>query len=169
MGVMWKEPRPVPAVVLVGLITAAGLLAGCGGVKVNEPPATPGSGASATSAPATVPAGPMTITLIRSGGIAGVHETVVIDASGDWTYTDQRKAQSQKGTFTPAQLAQLAQLATDPRLAEEVRGGGSTSVCNDAFQYMLTIGGQMYRFEDCGQSRPAVQAILGVIAGATPL
>jgi len=163
MWVMWKNPRALSAVVLVGLVAAVGLLAACGGVTVNEPP-TASSGAPAT----TAPAGPMTITLTRSGGIAGVHETIVIDTSGNWTYTDQRKAQSQKGTFTPAQLAQLAQLATDPRLAQEM-GGGGTSVCNDAFQYALTIGGQMYRFEDCGQSRPAVQAILGVIAEATPL
>ena len=151
------------SVVLFGLVTTVGFLAGCGGVKVNEPPAA-SSAAPATSAPA----GPMTITFTRSGGIAGVHQTVVIDASGNWTYTDQRKGQSEKGTLTPAQLAQLAQLATDPRVAEEVRGGG-TSVCNDAFQYALTIGNQMYRFEDCGQSRPAVQAILSVIAEATPL
>jgi hypothetical protein len=134
---------------------------------VNEPPTAPSSGApAATTAP---PAGPLTITLTRSGGIAGVRETVVIDASGNWTYTDLRKAQSQKGTFTAAQLAQLAQLVTDPRLAGEMRAGGSAGVCADAFQYSLTIGGQMYRFEDCGQSRPAVQAILGVIAEATPL
>jgi hypothetical protein len=165
MGVMWRNQRAVLSVVLVGLVTTVGFLAGCGGVQVNEPPGAPGSGAPATTA---APAGPMAITLIRSGGIAGVHQTVVVDASGNWTYTDQRKGQSEKGTFTPEQLAKLAQLATDPRLAGELQGGSST-VCNDAFQYMLTIGDQMYRFEDCGQSRPAVQAILGVIAAATPL
>lgn len=162
MNVMWKTPRTG---VLVALLAVAGLLAGCGGVTVNEPPAAPSSAAPVTTMP---PAGPMTITLTRTGGIAGVQETVVIDAAGNWTYTDKRKGQSQKGTFTPAQLAQLAQFAADPQLRDQVRGG-ATSVCNDAFNYLLTIGGQTYRFDDCGQSRPAVQAILGVIAEATPL
>jgi hypothetical protein len=158
MGVMWKSPRAI--FVVVGVITVVGL-GGCGGVDVNEPPSVP-----ATSAPAP---GSLTFSLTRTGGIAGVNEMVVIDASGNWTYTDQRKGQSQKGQLTAAQLAQLGQLALDPRIPQELADKGTT-VCSDAFQYTLTIGGgRMYRFEDCGQSRPAVQAVLAVIADATPV
>jgi hypothetical protein len=159
---MRTTSRLIHSAFLPGLITAAGLLAACGGVEVNDPPAAP-----APSVPATA-VGSLTMTLTRSGGIAGVQEMVIVDAAGNWTYTDQRKEQSLKGTFTPAQMVQLSQLALDPRLADEVRNRG-TGVCNDGFQYSLTVGSQNYSFDDCGEARPAVQALLGVIAEATPL
>jgi hypothetical protein len=159
MGAMWKSARVVVAVTVVGVSVAIGL-SGCGGADVKEPP-----GAPATTAAAP---GPLTITVTRTGGIAGVNEMVVIDASGNWTYTDQRQGKSQKGQFTAAQMAQLGQAALDPRLAQEVRDK-ATTVCSDAFQYDLTVAGQTYRFEDCGQARPAVQAVLAAIAEVTPL
>jgi hypothetical protein len=63
-------------------------------------------------------------------------------------------------------VLQLAQLASDPRVAQEVLMSSGT-VCNDAFHYTLAVGAQSATFEECGQPRPAVQAMLTFITENT--
>jgi hypothetical protein len=156
-------------IALGGVLVVTGLLAGC---------ATPTNSAGGTGSPAatqpsasdlpsaSVAALP-SVSLTRSGGFAGVNQTIVISADGTWTYTDKRSNATSSGQFTPAQLVQFAQLALDPRLAQEALQTASGPVCNDAFQYTLAVGSQSASFEDCGQSRPAVKAVLSFVADNT--
>jgi hypothetical protein len=159
-GDMMRVSRWTLTFSLAGLF-AAGLLAGCGD---NNTPGTPTPGQT-TAAPAPVG---QTVTVQRTGGIAGVSEMIVIGADGAWTFTDQKSGKTEKGQLTPAQLMQLAQLALDPRVGAEAQASAA-AVCNDAFQYAITAGDQSYRFEDCGQDKPALKALLTLITGSTPL
>ena len=56
------------------VLVAAVALAGCGGAAVTESPSAPAT----ASAPAASDASPSAITITRTGGIAGMHDEVVI-------------------------------------------------------------------------------------------
>ena len=148
-------------IVLGGVLVVTGLLAGCA-----TPTGTadrPGSPTASAAPPAaTLP----TVSLTRTGGFAGVNQSITIAADGTWTYADKRGSTSSTGQFTQAQLAQLAQLALDPRIAQEALQTSGT-VCNDAFHYTVAIGGQNATFEDCGGSRPAIRAMVEYVAQTT--
>jgi hypothetical protein len=153
--------------VLGGALVVTGLLAGCA-TPTNSPGGAPATSPFVVppSATASATTGQLSVSLTRSGGIAGVNQTIVIGADGTWTYTDKRSGATSSGQFTPAQVLQLAQLASDPRVAQEVLTS-SGPVCNDAFHYTLAVGSQSATFEECGQSRPAVQAMLTFITENT--
>lgn len=154
-------------IALGGVLVVMGLLAGCA-TPTSTPGDAPGSGSSGAPPAATTSAatGPPGVSLTRSGGIAGVNQTIVIGADGAWTYTDKRSSATSSGQFTPAQVMQLAQLILDPRVAQEVLMSSGT-VCNDTFDYTLAVGAQSTTFEDCGEDRPAIQAMLTFIADNT--
>jgi hypothetical protein len=153
--------------VLGGVLVVTGLLAGCA-TPTNSAGGAPATSPSAAPPSATTPAatGLLSVSLTRSGGIAGVNQSIVIGADGTWTYTDKRSGATSSGQFTPAQVVQLAQLASDPRVAQEVLMSSDTT-CNDAFHYTLAVGTQSATFEECGQPRPAVQAMLTFITENT--
>jgi hypothetical protein len=160
-------PMTAARFALGGVLVVTGLLAACatptktpGGAPAPDSTAAP----SATASAATT--GLPGVSLTRSGGFAGVNQTIVIGADGSWTYTDTRASTTTSGQFTPAQVVQLAQLALDPRVAQEVLISSDT-VCSDTFHYTLAVGAQSATFEDCGQSRPAVQAMLTFITDNT--
>ena len=100
----------------------------------------------------TSPAANLTITIRKSGGIAGVNETLVVDAQGRWTRTT--KTGTSTGQLTQAQLAQAAKLATDPRLIAEAQTKQSTAGCADAFVYAVTIQSVTITYSDCGSGSP---------------
>jgi hypothetical protein len=155
-------------IALGGVLVVVGLLAGCA-TPTSTPGDAPGPGSSGAPPSATASGAGTSlpgVTLTRSGGLAGVNQTIVIGADGAWTYADRRSSATSSGQFTPAQVVQLAQLALDPRVAQEVLMSSGT-VCNDTFHYTLSIGAQSATFEDCGQPRPAVQAMLNFIAENT--
>jgi hypothetical protein len=148
--------------VRVGLIAVLAavplLLAACGS----------GSGAGSGG---TTPADPPSpaVTVVRTGGFAGVNETLTVAPDGSWLYTDHRRNLTQAGTLTPAQRAQLRAAATDPALAAAFRepaGGG----CADGFQYAVTVGDLSGSFDDCGGTdHAAIRAVIAAVTPATPL
>ena len=95
----------------------------------------------------------MTITIRKSGGIAGVNDTIVVDAQGHWTRTS-KSGTTKTGQLTPEQLAQAAKLATDPRLVAEAQTPQSTTNCADAFIYAVSIGPATVSYSDCGSGSP---------------
>jgi hypothetical protein len=90
----------------------------------------------------------------KSGGFAGLRDTVSVRADGTWTRTDRRGAE-RTGRLSDAQVSRLRTLANDPALAA-APGGGKVGRCSDAFTYDVVAAGHRIRYEDCpGGTRPA--------------
>ena len=138
-------------------------------------PSAGGAGSSASStgsgAPGSTTAGtmPLSVTITRTGGFAGVNQSIEISADGTWLYQDRRQAKNQNGRLSPDQLEQLRRLVTDPAFAAQLgRPTPTDVVCNDAFEYMVGVGGKSVAFSDCGDSPPAVAAAISIVEQATP-
>ncbi len=112
----------------------------------------------------------MPVTIARTGGIAGVAQTVEVATDGSWVYTDQRQNRSERGTMTEAQKKQLDSLVSDPAFVAQLAKGPGPDNCADAFRYTITFGGETMSFEECGgDDRPKVKAAIDVVTEATPL
>ena len=119
----------------------------------------------------SLPAGPpVTVTINRTGGIAGVNEEITIAPSGAWSYSSRRPAKTEAGRLTEAELAQLTRLAHDPGLAEEA-AKTRPGQCNDGFLYNVSVGGSKLSFEDCGarSEQPTFEELMRLITAATAM
>ncbi len=126
----------------------------------------PGSAASPTNS-----AGGMAITIEKSGGIAGVRDTIQIDAQGNWSRSD-KTGKVTSGQLTAAQVTQLQTLATDPKLAGEAAAAAQATPtkCSDTFNYTISAGPVALRFNDCptDQFQPAAaKALVSFVEQAT--
>jgi hypothetical protein len=132
---------------------------------------TPSAGTTAGPAPTGGPVGPTTVTILRSGGIAGVMQELKIEPNGTWRYIDKRGGQTQQGQLSSAQRQQLAQLVRSPAFIAEIRQAPPPGVCNDGFIYAVTVGELSFRYEQCGGTgnRPTIDNVLGLVQGATPM
>ncbi|RAG84276.1 hypothetical protein DN069_17435 [Streptacidiphilus pinicola] len=88
------------------------------------------------------------ITLQRTGGFAGLKDTVFLDPRGAWTVTDRAGAQT-TGELTAVQVAAVMTLAADPQLASEAGRTPAPSRCTDAYHYILTVGTARISYADC--------------------
>lgn len=107
----------------------------------------------------------LTVTVARSGGIAGVRESINVDGTGEWIHTAGSDA-SKTGQLTADQVNQLQKLATDTRLPAEAATVAGPSKCADAFTYAVTAGAVTVRFVDCGTDSfqpPAAKAIVDYV------
>lgn len=143
-------------ILLAVLFVCGGLAAACSG-------ADPGPSGGEQASPTPVP-----VTMTRTGGIAGVSQSIEVAVDGSWTYKDLRQNTSERGTMTEAQQAQLAKTISDPGFADQVAKKAPDN-CADAFRYTISLGGETMSFEDCGDDeRPAVKAAIAVVTEATP-
>lgn len=148
------------------------LLAVCGCARPSGPDAGSGSavpsgpasaGPSRTgAAPTNVPALEGPITLVRTGGLAGVRQSVVVQPDGSWRRTERVGGTS--GRMTGAQLAQLRQLAGDPRLAAEAGRTATPTRCADAFGAALTVYRRTVRYVDCPADADQPAAAARIVA-----
>jgi hypothetical protein len=126
---------------VAGLITAAvlfGSLTAC--ARTDEPPVE--------SPPS--PAADQTVVVERTGGIAGVQDTVTVDPDGHWTRGGKRGSAG-TGQLSDDQRSRLRALAGSTELRDEATRKASTGfVCSDAFQYTVTVGATKVRYEECG-------------------
>jgi hypothetical protein len=123
------------------------------------------------AAPAGQPSSgrPVAVTITRTGGFAGVNQTIDITADGTWVYQDNRLNQKENGRLTPDQVAQLRQLVNDPAFVTELTKPTPTDlVCNDAFEYTVKVDDRSVSFSDCGDVRPVVAAAIAAVTAATP-
>jgi len=110
------------------------------------------------------------ITIVRTGGIAGVNDTLAVEPTGAWTATDKAGKQ-RSGQLTTAQVDSLRPLAADPALAGEAGQSRAPSNCADAFNYVVTVGSERIAYEDCpGPDEPVATAklvaqVISVLAG----
>ncbi|MEU1809383.1 hypothetical protein [Micromonospora aurantiaca (nom. illeg.)] len=112
-------------------------LVGC--ARTDAPPATL---PQVTALPATE------VVLVKSGGIAGLTDTLRVTPDGHWTRTDRAGAATE-GQLAEADLTRLRQLAADPRLAAEAAVTVPATMCADAFTYRLTVGTATVGYVDC--------------------
>lgn len=143
---------------LLGLLGAALLLAGC--ADAGSGPGGGGASPTATSAPV--------VSLVRTGGFAGVTDQVTVAADGTWSATD-RTGGRRTGRLSEQQRAELDRLAGDPALAREAGRVPSPSNCADTYSYQLTVGGVRVDFVDCPTDTdppPTAAAIVGLVTRA---
>ena len=172
-------------------------LAGCGGSggatpdasslpavsPASEPPVTsPSAESTGSPSPGGNPPTPATTTtpkpitspegveMVKSGGIAGISETIVVKADGTWSRVTGKGKPSATGKLTAAQMDQLQKLIADPRLeAEADRGNSGPGNCADSFEYTLHVRYRLIHYEACGQTNPpeVTKQIIALLQTAT--
>jgi hypothetical protein len=178
---------------VVGLLALSGAMTGCGSVHpssraVNGPPGA-GAGAASEVTPSVPAAGPSTpapppvttappegagtggsVSMQKSGGIAGVMQSVNIAADGSWVYTDRRSGMVRRGNLTSGQRQQITSTLANPALVREASKAGG-GVCNDGFVYSIISGQIKVRYASCGGlgNQPALMAVIRAIEDATPM
>jgi hypothetical protein len=176
---------------LLGVLAAGAIaLAGCdGGSSALPQPSRPGGTASATppasttgptSSPTPGPAATRTpspaggargaVLVHRTGGFAGVDESLSVAADGSWSYGNARRGTQQSGRLTPAQRDSLQRLLAAPQLGGEANQTPSAN-CADGFLYTISTGSVRVAFADCGgmDEPPTASAIIELLTAATPL
>ncbi|MFC7550643.1 hypothetical protein [Plantactinospora sp. GCM10030261] len=111
-------------------------------------PATPPSQASPAPKPSgsrAVPAG-VRIEVTRSGGFAGLAETVVVEPNGQWA-RDGSGARS-TGWLTATERSRLTALLSDPRLGREA-GDHLREGCADTYRWTLAAGSVKVTYDEC--------------------
>jgi hypothetical protein len=88
------------------------------------------------------------VTIQRTGGIAGLDDTIALDAQGGWTHTT-KSGPPRTGRLTADQLDRLRTLAADPRLLTEAVRPSDKPGCADGFTYLITAKGAQIRYSDC--------------------
>lgn len=130
-----------------------------------QPTSDPGSQPSATP---PAPAQPRVV-VSRSGGIAGVADTITVEPAGQWTRTG-RIGERRSGLLIDDQRTRLSGLAADPRLIVESAASRAPTKCRDAFSYALEVGSIHVDYVDCPSDpdRPEVaMSIVDLLTEAT--
>jgi hypothetical protein len=152
------------------LVPASLAVSACGpAAGTAEPSASPAVPPPSASDTASAPALPR-VTIVRTGGIAGVRQEIEIASDGSWVYTDRRTAKVERGQLTPAQRDQLARMVTDPAFAQEARRSPAPDRCADMFVYAIAVGRLSFGYEPCGDTpRLALtDKVLALVSDATP-
>jgi hypothetical protein len=175
--------RSVATIIGAAVCTVAALLglAGCGpagptSVTSSAAPvptvtlSSSATGPGPASSPAPQPGSIGTVTVTRTGGIAGVEHQLVISADGSWVFTDRGTGAVKRGQLTTAQRGEVVELLQSPALAAEARTGGSAAGCNDTFVYSIVVGERSLQYDQCtaGQ-RPTTRQLIAALTAATPL
>jgi hypothetical protein len=169
----------IPAGLVLSLVACAAPGTGSGSAATTSPAATPGAPATsdppvpATSPPPPPVTGPALsrVTVIRTGGIAGVMESIQIEADGSWTYVNRRGGSPKTGRLTSTQRQQLVGLLGSAAFSREARMPPVAGVCNDGFIYSIQMGDLAARYDDCGTAgqRPTLEAVVDLLVNATEL
>lgn len=158
---------------LFALAAAAAVLTGC------ATSTTPGAGGTASATTSTVPTGdasptPSTpdvttgaLTVTRTGGIAGVRQTLAVTADGSWVYTDGKTGATDRGMFTADQRTAVVQMLSNPALLAQLSQRPTNAVCNDGFVYTVSLGTEQFSFTDCGGNGLPKQ-LIAALSAATP-
>jgi hypothetical protein len=148
---MRRGPLLLPLVLLVVVLGACATrtTTGAGGPGSAGDPDPAGSPVPPTS-PGTAGTLPGPVTVVRSGGIAGLRDTVVVQPDGSWRRTAAvGRGRDSAGTLSAVQLRTLTVLAADPRLRAEAGHTATSTGCVDAFGYSVEVGTTTVRYVDC--------------------
>ena len=154
-----RRPVRPAAAALAGVLVAllAGLLtAGCGGSSsgpTDEDPPAAGDGAPLVS-------------LVRTGGIAGLRDEVQVSPSGQVTVTGDRSPTSTTATMAPADLARLRTALARSGFATLESDYLDRSAA-DAYQYAVTYQGRTVTADEGVVPeglRPVIDQLVGLLA-----
>ena len=111
------------------------------------------------------------VTVARTGGIAGVSQTLRVEPDGSWIYVDRRPVAQKTGRLAEPDFRQLVSLVTGPAFAREARMAPPVGTCSDGFIYTVTIGELTARYDDCAteSERPTTASVIDLLVDATPL
>lgn len=186
----WVTARTRLALAVAALAVPVTLAAACGPAASQETRSTGanadagsqswGTAATPTAAAATTPANggsaqgealTGTVMMQRSGGFAGVMQSVQISSDGAWTYTDKRAGTVRQGRLSQLQRERLARALADPALTHEQAVSAPVGVCSDGYLYQITWGRTRSQFVWCGSvgNHPALVAVITAIEDATPM
>ena len=133
---------------LLAVILVSGCAASRADGSSDTPPQSPTPSASPSSSeePVQMP----TVTVARSGGIAGVSDTYVVAPDGTLTVESRHAGSTGGKRLLPEELAELRRLVTGPALRAEAAADNIPPRCADGFVYSVTAGDVSARGMDCG-------------------
>jgi hypothetical protein len=115
---------------------------------------------------------PRFVAVRRTGGFAGLSQSVGIATTGQWTYSDWHRP----GAFTHGQLnrwqmRRLSVLLSDPGLEGDLWWHPRPIGCGDAFGYSVALGWGYFRggFTDCRDPGGPLAALVAAVIAFTPL
>jgi hypothetical protein len=156
--------------------SSAGPSAGAGAPSIGSTGASSTSSPSPSASPSATGAGGTPrpgasvegVQLVKTGGIAGVNETIEVKPDGVWHHIDGKRDTTRSGKLTAAQMAELQRLLTDPKLLAE-GGKVGTGHCSDAFEYLLIVKYRLIHYTACGQgTKPEITLkIIELLQSAT--
>lgn len=163
---------------LAGLALLAAL-AGCGGTPAATSTGPGGAPSTAptslaptpdTTAPSETPGAGPTVTLVRTGGFAGVWQQVRVAPDGSWSYLARPQHFPTRGRLTATQRERLTELVAEPGLLV-ASGPAVRPPCPDSYQYMVVVGATKAYTVECtlAAERPALAAVIELLIDATPL
>jgi hypothetical protein len=115
------------------------------------------------TSPSSAPVAAAQVTLVRTGGLPGVNDRVVVDANGAWTATDSTGKQ-RNGQLTAQQRDRLAQLVGSGQLAREAARPSQPARCMDAYVYTLTVGADTVGYVDCPGDATRPETAVALVA-----
>jgi hypothetical protein len=106
--------------------------------------------------------GDVRIVVHRSGGFAGVEDTMTVDGDGRWTWTSKRGS-PRSGRLTEDQRSRLRVLVGDRRLEDEAGRVPGATTCRDAFVYVLSVGQSRVGYTDCASDPQRPEAAAAIV------
>jgi hypothetical protein len=108
------------------------------------------------------------VQVIRSGGIAGVHDVLSVDPNGRWTFSNRQSSNS-TGMLDEATRGRLTDLVSSAHLPSAAAQATPDPACADQFQYELHVDTAVYNFDDCHGVQAPLSDVLDLLQRATPL
>ncbi|GIE94237.1 hypothetical protein [Paractinoplanes rishiriensis] len=139
-------PGPAPTTSVAAPPSSAGPTAAPPRSPVATPPPT-----RATTRPGTPESTSTAFTgleLAKTGGFAGVNQSVTVKPDGSWQRLDGKKV-TVSGKLNAGQLGELKGLLTAPQLAREADRKVPPNRCADAFAYVLRVNSEVIRYTQC--------------------
>ncbi|HEU4346559.1 MAG TPA: hypothetical protein VFR35_02100 [Actinoplanes sp.] len=151
--------------VVLALAVPPVLAAGCGGAAGPGGGATtePGGGGSSSPTATSAPA----VSVVRTGGFAGVNDQVTIAPDGTWTATD-RAGGARSGRLSARDRDALTRLAGDPGLAGEATQTRPPTRCADTYAYAVTVGDVRVGYVACPTDPAPPRVAAGIVELVEP-
>jgi len=110
--------------------------------------------------------GAYTVSVQRTGGIAGIRDEVTIGPDGAWRATDRAGA-VKTGQLTEEQRATLTRLAGDRRLATESKRVQGPTKCADTYNYVVNVNTMRISYIDCPTDTDLPEATSAIVKFVT--
>jgi hypothetical protein len=142
------------------------------GIGIGSAPAAASPERGAPSPQRGVPelALPFPVRIERTGGFAGVDQSIAISRDGRWRYSDRRGGTVSSGHLRLWQIWALRRVLRDPALPGSL-GDHPAPGCADAFQYRVVLARwlRVSTYTDCGNAPRPLARVVNTVATFTAL